>query len=591
MKNKILLSHVAVLTCALILASCTGDENPDSPGETAPESIDLILYNGHIVTVDENFSEAQALAIAGDKLAAVGTDEEVVILASKNTRMIDLKGATVLPGINDAHIHLAWWGLSLSQVDLRGKNIEEIQASLVEAVAQIQPGEVIRGVGWSEGSIGRMPTKEDLDKFTPDNPVVFEEMGHALWVNSKMLELAGITNDAIEPAGVKFERDSATGELTGVFHEADRLIFAHIPKISDAKRKRAIVDAIEVLNRQGVTSVTDPGVAPDGIALYEELADAGRLSVRVSVHLRAGRSLLEAQKAVTNYVNESKNRGTTNNLLTLRGIKIFMDGAPPGRTALMFDDYSCCPGEKGLLLYQGENEEQQIEEIFKSIEWLHRQGYQIGIHADGDRSASIAIAALIRVMDNYPGDPDAPKTNDLRHYLIHGDLIRDEDIALMAQWHIGLAIQPVITFRAGHLLLDLWGQDRGARHMATGLFIRAGVWTSLSTDAPIVPPNWKQNIEYAVLRENKSSPGKVNGPQYRISVKDGIIAHTITPAYQDFQENIKGSIEEGKLADLVVIDEDILAIDPHRISDINTLMTIVGGDIVYQNSERFGEDK
>jgi predicted amidohydrolase YtcJ len=554
-------------------------------------SIDLILYNGHIVTVDENFSETQALAIAGDKLAAVGRDEEIVKLGSKSTRMIDLRGATVLPGINDAHIHLAWWGLSLSQIDLRGKNIEEIQASLVERVTQIRPGEVIRGVGWSEGSIGRMPTKEDLDKLTPDNPVVFEEMGHALWVNSKMLELAGISNDAMEPAGAKFERDSATGDLTGVFHEVDHLIFAHIPKISDARRKRAIVDAIEVLNRQGVTSVTDPGVALDGIALYEELAGAGSLSARVSAHLRAGRSLLEAQKVVTNYADKSTNRGTTNNLLTLRGIKLFMDGAPPGHTALMFDDYSCCPGEKGLLLYQGENEEQQIEEIFSSIEWLHRQGYQMGIHADGDRSASIAIAGLIQAMVKYPVDPNAPKTNGLRHYLIHGDLIRDDDIALMAEWHIGLAIQPVITFSAGHLLLDIWGQDRGARHMATGLFIRAGVWTSLSTDAPIVPPDWKQNIEFAVLRENKFSPDKVNGPNYRISVKDGIIAHTITPAYQDFQEDIKGSIEEGKLADLVVIDEDILSIDPHRISDIDTLMTIVGGNIVYRNSARFGEDK
>jgi len=569
-----------------VTSLCSANENTQSPRAADPTPADLILYNGQVITVDKDFSTAQALAITGDKLTAVGGNEDVVALKGTGTRMIDLKGATVLPGINDAHIHLAWWGMSLNEVDLREKNIEEIQASLAQRVAHAQPGEIIRGVGWSEGSIGRMPTRQDLDAITPENPVVFEEMGHALWVNSKMMELAGINRNTTEPVGAKFERDPASGELTGVFHEAEQLILPHVPRASDAQKEQAIVHAIRLLNQQGVTSVTEPGLSPEDIAVYEHLADQGSLNVRVSVHLLAGRSLLEAQKAVASYADKPKRSGSSRNLLTLRGVKMFMDGAPPGHTALMFDDYSCCPGERGLLLYQGETEQQQIAEIYSSVAWLHRQGYQLGIHADGDRSASIAIAALVQAMQDYPVDPDEIGSNGLRHYLIHGDLIRDEDIALMAKWHIGLAIQPIITFYAGDLLQDLWGQERGRRHMATGLFIKAGVWTSLSTDAPIVPPDWKQNIEYAVLRENKHSPGKVNGPEYRISVKEGIIAHTSTPAYQDFQENLKGSIEPGKLADLVVVAQDILSIEPHRISDIDTLMTILGGRIVFEDTSR-----
>lgn len=565
------------LICMLLLSSCAATQS-----RLQQPKADLILHNAQVLTVDQQFSKAQALAISGDRLMFVGDNEQALKLKGEITRVIDLKGATVLPGINDAHIHLAWWGLTLNQLDLRDRSIEEIKDLLAERVAQSQPGEVIRGMGWSEGSIGRMPTREDIDHLTPDNPVAFEEMGHALWANSKMLELAGIGGDAIAPAGSKFERNKSTGELTGVLHDADHLIFPYIPEVSDAVKKQAIIDAIDLLNKQGVTSLTDPGVTSDQVALYEALAAENKLSARVSVHLRAGRSLAEAKTAVSNYQDKSKYEGTTHNLLTLRGIKLYMDGAPPGRTAFMFEDYVCCPGEKGLLLYQGETEAQQIEEITRSVEWLHRQGYQMGIHADGDRSANVAIEGLIEAMRNYPVDSESPERNSLRHYLIHGDLVRDEDIQQMAEWNIGLAIQPVITYEAGDLLLHLWGQERGERHMATGLFVDAGVWTSLSTDSPIVPPNWKQNIEYAVLRENKNSPGKVNGAGYRISVKDAIIAHTRTPAYQDFQDDIKGTLEAGKLADLVVIDQDILSIDPHRISEIKTLMTVLGGQIVYE---------
>tara|TARA_R110001599_G_scaffold353847_1_gene599996 strand:- start:14 stop:1714 length:1701 start_codon:yes stop_codon:yes gene_type:complete len=530
---------------------------------------DIILFNGHLVTVDSAFSEAQAVAIAGQKLVAVGSDNDVASFRGEHTRMIDLRGATVLPGINDSHIHLTMWALSRNELDLRDKNIEQIRELLAAHVATVALGEVIRGVGWSEGSIGRLPTRADIDDLTPHNPVVFQEMGHALWVNSNTLVLASLDRDSKEPVGAKFERIPDSGELTGVFHESDDLLLPYLKSVSAKQKLEAIEAGIHALNRQGITSLTIPGVTAEDIGLYQTLAQEGKLTARIGLHVRAGRSLADAKRAVSNYADALKGRGTTDQLLTLRGIKLFMDGAPPGRTALMFDDYSCCAGEKGLLLYRGDTLDNQVKEINRSIEWLHQQGYQMGIHADGDRSAHIAINGLIGAMEKYPVAAETPKANPLRHYLIHGDLITNEDIARMARWHIGLTTQPVITAAAGDMLLDLWGKKRGERHMASGLFIDGGVWTSLSTDAPIVVPDWKYNIEYAVLREHGASPPRINGPAaYRLTVRQALIAHTNTPAYQDFQEQEKGSIEVGKLADLVVIDRDILTIDPHEISDL-----------------------
>lgn len=589
-KNGILRSLMAGLISLSILSACTSENDRTSLSEEGSPTVpDMILHNGNIVTVDQGFSRAQALAITGDKLVAVGSNEEIARLKGSGTRIIDLKGATVIPGINDSHLHLLEFGMTLSQIDLRGKNIDQIKASLAERVAQSKPGEVIRGEGWSEDDIGRMPTREDIDSLSPDNPVVFDDMTrHALWVNSRMLELAGIDKDTADPVGIRLEREPDSSEPTGVIHEGASLILPHIPELSVEAKKQAIVDGIALLNQQGVTSITEPGIKPEDAAIYEMLADEGKLAARVNVHLGGGRSLQQAQKSVAAYAGKSKNRGTTHNLMTLRGVKLFMDGAPPGRTAATFDDYACCPGEKGLLLYQGETEEQQREEVFKSIEWLHREGYQLGVHATGDRSANIAVEGLIRAMKNFPVDPDSPRSNVLRHYVIHGDMVRDEDIARMAEWQIGLSTQPLITHYAGHVLQELWGAEKGARHMATDLFLKAGVWASLSTDGPVVPPDWKQNIEYSVLRESEFLPDQVNGPQYRISIEDAIIAHTRTPAYQDFQEDLKGSIEPGKFADLVVLDQDIMTIEPRHISDVKTLMTIVGGEVVYEDSAMSG---
>jgi len=547
---------------------------------------DMILYNGTIVTVDRAFSIGQALAIRGDRLVAVGDETEVLERKGPDSRMIDLGGRTVLPGLNDSHIHLSWMGQSLAEIDLREKSFEEIRAALAARVAQSRPGELIQGVGWSQGYLGRLPVRQDIDSVSPDNPVLFKEMGHALWVNSQFLTLAGLTRASTPPANAVFERDSE-GELTGVLHEFYEVMDTVVPKPSDEDRKEAILRGVAALTSQGITSFTEPGVDAETIRLYQELERDGRLSMRATLHLRPGSGLEQIQTNLAPFGDRLKGRGTTSGMLTLRGIKMQIDGAPPGRTALMFDDYTCCPGVKGLISIDGDTEEQQIAEFNRSIQWLNDQGYQIGIHADGDRGAHLAIEALIRAIQNSSANSaQNPDINPLRHYLIHGDLVKDEDIARMAQWHIGLSIQPVITYNAGPLLLDLWGDERGGRHMASGLFLQAGVWTSLSTDSPIVPADWKENIEYAVLRRNKATPDKVNGlPEYRISVREGITAHTLTGAYQDFQEDSKGSLEPGKYADLVIIGEDILAIDPERISDVKTLMTLVGGNVVYDSGD------
>jgi len=554
----------------------------ESTPAASAEYADTVLFNGNVLTVDSEFARTEAIAISGDKILAVGNNRAMEAYRNEQTRWLDLKGATVLPGMNDSHIHMDMWAYSLPQIDLRGKSMEEIQAEVRTRVKSLKPGEVLRGTGWSEATLGRLPTRDDIDTLTPAHPVLFQEMGHAFWVNSRMLDLAGIDDQTPEPEGVKFEREPDTGRLSGVLHEASELILPHVPPLSPATKRALLLDGMQRLVERGFTSVTIPGAEPGDISVLQSLAEDGQLKLRISVHPWTGRSLDASREMLAPYGGELAGRGTFTGLLNLRGVKIVMDGAPPGRTAFMFEDYPCCPGEHGILLMRGDTEAEQVAEASRSIAWFHRQGYQVGVHADGDRSAHIAIEALAEAMHQYPAGDGRPQDNVLRHYLIHGDLVADGDISRMAQWNIGLTTQPVITFEAGELLLDIWGRERGARHMATGLFLDAGVRTSISTDAPIVPPDWKQNIEYAVLRENKQSPGRTNGlDNYRTSVEEAIIAHTRTPAYQDFQEDVKGSLEPGRYADLVVIDRDITAIDPHEISETETLMTMVGGRIVH----------
>ena len=561
-------------------------------------SADLVIINGKIVTVDKEFSIAQAVAVKDSKIIAVGKNEDLKELVGKNTKVLDLKGKTVLPGINDTHIHAAAFGGTRPPLVLdvgypTVKSITEIVKTVSEKVKAVQPGEWIQGFGWDKGYLdeclkdpARHPTRWDLDSVSPNNPVCLNDFStHVIWVNTKALELAEITKTTPLPSGGEIVKDPATGEPTGLLMElpAEGLVMRVIPPWSREQKRAAILSAMKELNSLGITSITEGALGPGGtgslggllgaecISIYNELYSEGKLTLRVSIMLLFGEygsgSLKDLQHGLP-YIGI--HTGFGNEWLKIAGAKIFADGIPPNKTAWMHEEY--VGGGNGALVLPGETDEERYNELINMLVYAHKCGFQVGIHATGDRAIDACVDGFIKAMQEKPWDA--------RHYIIHSDFTSDEYAKRMARHNIGACVQSGIKWTISDYMDSLVGEQRSARQWPLRTLIDAGVHVAESSDGPCMYPNWKQVVEAAVLRESKAT-GKVSGPEQCITVEEAIRAFTIESAWQDHMENIKGSIEIGKLADFCVLDEDILTVDPHQIKDIRTLMTIVGGKIVY----------
>jgi predicted amidohydrolase YtcJ len=559
---------------------------------------DLVIVNGKIVTVDKRFSIAQAVAIKDGRVIAVGKDEDIKKLAGENTKVLNLKGKTVLPGINDSHIHAIAFGgtrppLALDVGYPAVKSISDIVKAVGEKVKTVKPGEWIQGWGWDEGYLqeclkdpSRHPTRQDLDSVSSNNPVCLNDFsGHVIWVNNKALELAGVTKATPIPSGGDIVKDPATGEPTGLLKElaAEGLVMRVITTLTREQKREAILTAMKELNSIGITSVTEGALGPGGgefqggllgsecISVYNDLCNEGKLSVRVNILLLFGEygalSFRDIQKGVS-YLG--LHTGFGSEWLRIAGVKLFADGIPPSKTAWMHEEY--VSGGSGGLVIPGETDEERYDELIKMIVHVNRHGFQLGIHATGDRAIDACVDGYIKALEEHPWDA--------RHYVIHGDFTTPECIKRMARHNIGVAVQSGIKWTTSDFMDNLVGEKRSAWQWPLKALLDGGVHFSNGSDAPVNYPNWKQGIEAAVLRESKAT-GKVSGPEQCISREEAIRSYTIEGAWQDHMEDIKGSIEVGKLADLCVLDEDILTVDPHQIKDIRTLMTIVGGKIVY----------
>lgn len=567
-----------------------------------PMLADLVITNGKVITVDDNFSIAQAVAVKEGKIVAVGTNEDVAPLVGKDTQVLDIKGKSMLPGINESHIHAALFGSARPPLALdvgypTVKSISDIVEMVGKKAEAAQPGEWIRGLGWDEGYLeeclknsARHPTRWDLDPVSPNNPVCLGDMSfHLAWVNSKALELAGITADTPTPSGGEILKDPTSGEPTGILIEfpAQILVMGVIPLWSREQKKEAILSAMKELNSLGITSITEPGLGPGGstfqggmlgaecISIYNDLHNEGKLTLRVNILLLFGEygglTLKDLQQGLP-YIGI--HTGFGNEWLRIAGVKIFADGIPvsPARTSWMYEEYADAPGVKGSLAFPGETDEERYNELINMIVYAHKCGFQIGIHATGDRAIDACVDGFIKAMKEEP--------RELHHYVIHGDFTTPQCAKRMADYNIGVNAQPGIKWTIADLEVITVGEERAAYEWPLRTLIDAGVHLAISSDAPVIYPNWQQGVEAAVLRESKAT-GKVSGPEQCISREEAIRAYTIEGAYQDHMENAKGSIEVGKLADFCVLDEDILTVDAHTIKDIRTLMTIVGGKIVY----------
>jgi predicted amidohydrolase YtcJ len=556
------------------------------------------LLNGNVVTVDARFSVQTAIGIRGNRIVGVGSADQIRPLIGQATEVVDLKGRTVLPGINDSHSHTALWAgtrpphvLDVAYPNVR--SVGDIQGEIRRKVQSLRPGEWVRGVGWDAGYLeecvkdpGFRLDRRLLDEVSPRNPVALTDFSvHTLWVNSKALELAAIGRDTPQPVGGVIEKDAQTGEATGILKEfaAANLIMGLIPPLTRAQKREAISAALSEMNALGITSMTDPALGPGGdsyqggllgaecIGVYQDLLDQDQLSMRVNVLYLLGeygscsRADLEVMLPGLGF-----HSGFGNEKLKIGGIKIFADGIPPNRTAWVSKEY--IGGGKGSLVLPGRTDAERSRELESMIRFAHGHGFQVGVHAIGDLAVEATIAGFVKAESEDP--------RGLRHYVMHVDFMTARQAEIAAQHDLGVNVTPTLPWTISDLLVDIVGLEQVKKEWPYRMILDAGCHLAASSDAPCTYPSWLQGVQSAVLRESKAT-GKVYSPDQCLSVEEAIRMYTIGSAWQDRQEHIKGSIERGKLADLCVLDQNILEVDPHEMSDITNVMTIMDGEVVY----------
>ena len=567
---------------------------------TSTSIADLIITNAKVVTVDNNFSIQQAIAVKNGWIIAVGSQDEINALMGPSTKVRDLKGKTILPGANDTHMHGVYYGstrppLCLNLTYPGTKSITDMVEQVRKEAEKIPAGKWIKGFGWDQGFLdeckhdtSRLPRRSDFDAVSPDNPIVLVDFSaHIAVVNSKALELAGITKDTPDPGEGVMERDPRTGEPTGVFIEfpAQAMVMGVVPLLSDDEIEQAIRTVQHELNKNGVTSYTDASLGVGGntlmggamgaraIDIYKKMQDEGKLSARVSIGLLMGDygalSYDDVKKGLEELVLPD---GMDPYSVRIPMLKVFADGVPMVKTAWLWEDY--IGGGHGALSVPGATEEERYDHLIRIIGLAHSMGYQVGVHAIGDRASDAALDGFIKAMHDFPrGDP--------RHYVIHGDFVTKEWARRAAKYRVSVAMQPTIGAQIADIQELFVGVERAAYEWPTRMVLDAGVMLTGGSDTPITYPNWLTGVQDAVLRIAWGS-GKVSGPDQRITVEEAIRMYTINGAWQDRMEHIKGSIEAGKLADLQVLSDDILSVAPHDIGKIQVEKTFVGGKIVYE---------
>ena len=539
---------------------------------------DIVLLGGEIHTVDAANRRVEALAVSAGKIFATGSNTEMQRFIGANTRRVDLEGRTVLPGINDSHLHLLIWGLSQPpfSIDLTYPTVHSI-AEVVAAVGQVagtkSAGEWIVGRGWDQPyfSEGRAPTAADLDAVTPDNPVALTDFsGHAIWANSMALALAGIGAGTLPPSGGVIVRDD-DGKATGVLFEgAGWLLREKIPAPTVEQKTAAITAAMKQMLARGITSATDPRLDPPDIRLFDEIAASSSIQkMRMNGLLGAGVTAVMLREALDSLQQISL---TNPAWMQITGVKIMGDGIPTGnKTAWLNEPYE--GGGNGSLLVDGETDEERVAELTAMIDMIHAEGLQIGTHATGDRTIDIVVAAYLAAQQANP-------RVDPRHYLIHADMVSEATLATMAQFGIGANFNPEIK----HLIADSQvlsiGPERAAREWPFHSALQAGVQVASSSDAPVTQGNWLQGLATCVDRKGKQS-GKVSGPEQRITLDQAIRTYTMTPAWQDYAEDYKGSLEIGKVADLCVLNERLSTAETSSFAETKVAMTLVNGIVVH----------
>jgi predicted amidohydrolase YtcJ len=526
-------------------------------GCAAPEPVDLLLYNGKVVTVDAAFSIHEAVAVRGGRIVEVGSNE--LVSRYDAARTIDLEGKTVLPGFIDSHIHIS--GSPRREIDLREtRSISQLQEQVRAKVAELGEGEWITGYGWAEDQFAeqRLPTRQDLDRAAPRNPVTLTRAGgHSAVINSLAFELAGITRDSRNPDRGIIERD-ARGELNGIIRERQDTVGRLVPPATPEETRPSFVQNLRNLLEFGITSIVQAGTSPRGYEEWQTVyAMHGETLPRASVQIRwAGRDRMEAF---------GRRTGDGDERLRVGAVKVFVDGGFTGPSAYTIDEYRSEPGFRGSL-------DIDPGELRQIVHDAHALGWQMGFHAIGDAAIQLIVGYFAEELDANPRD-------DHRHYLNHFTVRPPPEVmVLMAKHGIMITQQPNFTYTLEARYVEYLNEEHAAHNNPLRSPMDHGVFVALSSD--ILPIGPMVGLYASVTRKGQS--GAVYGPDEAISIEEAIIGYTRNGAHITFEEDIKGSIEPGKLADMVVLSDDLLTIDPERILDVKVEQTILGGRVVFE---------
>jgi predicted amidohydrolase YtcJ len=558
---------IALLSITMIIISTASDKI---------KRADLIIINGKILTIDKKNPIAEAVAISGETIMAVGTLKEIMEFAeTAKTKIIDARGRLVLPGFNDAHVHFG--PLDPDYIELRYTTDPSVITEKVRArVLKCKPGELVKGGHWEHEMFldRKWPSKELIDKVSPDNPVILSRAdGHSVLVNSYVLRKSGITKNTPDPFGGEIQKDPVTGEPTGILKEnAENLVkTGEIKSTKTGEEQEAItwqgyLLAFKEAREYGITSIQIPGDAD--FEAYEKLFKAGELTSRIDI----GKFLTDNTRELTKYFEIMKKYSRESNWIRFGYLKTFIDGTIGSGTALMFKPFADNPKSSGLAMMS-------YEKFEKMVIMADKMGFQIGVHAIGDKGNFWTLNAFEKARQ-------INGKRDSRHRIEHAQTLQSSDIPRFAQLEVIPSMQPTHCITDKRFYEKRIGLDRCKEAYVWKSLVSAGSMLAFGTDYPVEPLNPMEGLYAAVTRKDRlGEEGNGWFPEQKLTMEEAIKFYTLGSAYAQFMENRKGILKPGYLADIVITDKDLLTIPQDEIMKTRVDYTIVGGKVVYASGK------
>ncbi|WP_096550189.1 amidohydrolase [Ureibacillus thermosphaericus] len=532
---------------------------------------DYVFYDGEVITVDRFDSVVDCVCVKGRKILATGEYNSLQHLIGPNTKRIRLNGRSLLPGFNDAHLHLVLYGVNQLAINCKESGMDSLEAiihALSEKAKSTPPGRWIRAWGFNERKVTeqRYPTLEELDAISTEHPIIITRTcGHISVVNSKALKLANIDQHTPNPQGGIIEKDQ-NGHFTGRLIEAANMEMNQVASYTEEE----LLKAIEIANRDflaaGITSVGEAGAFnADSFRALQIASQQGLLQLRIYALLG---SLVDSKDFLKKIIASGTLTGTGNEWFKLGPVKLFLDGSSTGPTIATREGYTSDPANHGILYYSE-------EEIYNILGHAHKLGYQITVHAQGDKAIEMYLNVVERALKEHP-------RKDHRHRIEHAGISTPDLQKRIKELGLIPVPNPPFHYEFGESYIHNYGERVRYMYPARD-FIDQGILAAAGSDSPVTDYNPLVGIHTAVNR--KTSEGTPIGENQSINVLEAIRMYTYNGAYASFEEHIKGSIEPGKLADLVVLNDSILNIHPHHIKDLQVDLTMIDGNILYQRKD------